>query len=74
MGDEEDIVVMPFEQRMRQTEYVRPVEVKVYDLKCDNLTQRLTKSIDIDELKRPSRKLFKKYYMPSSETAQTIFL
>ena len=76
MGDdgEETPVASSFDHRMRQTSYVRPVEQKLYDLKCESVTGRLTKSIDIDAEKRPTRKLFKKYYMPSSEATQTLFL
>ena len=33
-----------------------------------------SKSIDVDDYEKPSRKLFKRYFMPHSEAMQTTYL
>ena len=75
MGDEElDTPHSSLEHRARQTSYVRPVEQKLFNLNYKRTEKQMSRSIDVSSIEKPSRKLFKKYYLPNSEAAQTIFL
>lgn len=55
------------DQRIKHPSIVRAIEQKTFELKYDDLKPRpTTRSIEFEDSEKPSRKLFKRYYLPHS--------
>lgn len=67
----------PLDQRMKRQVGIQPLPQKVFNMECtksNTVSRAPSRSIDFEEQKKPSKRLFKKFYLPSSQATQSIFL